>query len=164
MYSNNNKFFTSWVKQMNRDMKKYNNDYIKTLHEITKQTHLNYLKTFFDKNDKFLFSGGVSQSIVLNTYFKENFPNLEITPHGYDGGISLGLLYFLIDKYNYDLPSLNKFPFIQADEHPGLPSRNTIQKTAEYLAQGKIVLWYQENGELGPRALGNRSILASPLI
>ena len=164
VYSNNNKFFTSWVKQMNRDMKKYNNDYIKTLHEITKQTHLNYLKTFFDKNDKFLFSGGVSQSIVLNTYFKENFPNLEITPHGYDGGISLGLLYFLIDKYNYDLPSLNKFPFIQADEHPGLPSRNTIQKTAEYLAQGKIVLWYQENGELGPRALGNRSILASPLI
>lgn len=166
IYSDRNRFFLHWVKNMSqtREREKSDYDYVKTLHEITKQIYLKHLKYYFNKEDKFLFSGGVSQSIILNTYFKKNFPNLEITPHGYDGGISLGLLYFLIDKYNYDLPSLNKFPFIQADEHPGLPSKNTIEKTAEYLAQGKIVLWYQENGELGPRALGNRSILANPLI
>ena len=164
VYSHDHKFFTNWAKQINRKSETFPYDYIKTLHEITKQTHLSYLKNFFNKEDKFLFSGGVSQSIVLNTFLKKEFPNLEITPHGYDGGISLGLLYFLIDKYSYDLPSLNKFPFIQADEHPGLPLRNTIKKTAEYLAKGKIVLWYQENGEIGPRALGNRSILGSPLI
>src|SRR5262249_10571905 len=33
---------------------------------------------------------------------------------------------------------------------------------AELLAIGKILGWYQERGEFGPRALGNRSILADP--
>jgi len=32
------------------------------------------------------------------------------------------------------------------------------------LANGKIVGWYQGKGEIGPRALGNRSILLNPLI
>ena len=32
------------------------------------------------------------------------------------------------------------------------------------LAQGKIVGWYQGHGEIGPRALGNRSILMDPSI
>ncbi len=34
--------------------------------------------------------------------------------------------------------------------------------TAEYLSKGKIVGWFQGRMELGPRALGNRSILADP--
>jgi carbamoyltransferase len=33
---------------------------------------------------------------------------------------------------------------------------------AEYLSQGKILGWYQGRMEFGPRALGNRSILADP--
>ena len=36
------------------------------------------------------------------------------------------------------------------------------QKTAELLAQGKIIGWVQGRAEFGPRALGNRSILADP--
>ena len=36
------------------------------------------------------------------------------------------------------------------------------QKTAELLAQGKLVGWIQGRAEFGPRALGNRSILADP--
>jgi carbamoyltransferase len=35
-------------------------------------------------------------------------------------------------------------------------------KTAELLSQGKIVGWVQGRAEFGPRALGNRSILADP--
>ncbi|MGL5576478.1 MAG: carbamoyltransferase C-terminal domain-containing protein [Sarcina sp.] len=33
---------------------------------------------------------------------------------------------------------------------------------AEYISQGKIVGWFQGKSEFGPRALGNRSILADP--
>ncbi len=36
------------------------------------------------------------------------------------------------------------------------------QEAAEMLAQGKIVGWFQGRMEFGPRALGNRSILADP--
>jgi carbamoyltransferase len=37
-----------------------------------------------------------------------------------------------------------------------------IERTAEELAAGKLVGWFQGRMEWGPRALGNRSILASP--
>jgi len=36
------------------------------------------------------------------------------------------------------------------------------EKTAQQLAQGKLVGWIQGRAEFGPRALGNRSILADP--
>lgn len=35
-------------------------------------------------------------------------------------------------------------------------------KVAEYLSEGKIIGWFQGKMEFGPRALGNRSILADP--
>lgn len=37
-----------------------------------------------------------------------------------------------------------------------------LEKVAEILADGKAVGWYQGKMEFGPRALGNRSILADP--
>jgi carbamoyltransferase len=37
-----------------------------------------------------------------------------------------------------------------------------IESTARHIAAGKIVGWYQGAAEWGPRALGNRSILADP--
>jgi carbamoyltransferase len=36
-------------------------------------------------------------------------------------------------------------------------------ETADLLAQGKVIGWYQGRTEFGPRALGARSILASPV-
>lgn len=39
---------------------------------------------------------------------------------------------------------------------------NIAQSTAQLLAQGKIIGWFQGGSEFGPRALGHRSILADP--
>jgi carbamoyltransferase len=39
-----------------------------------------------------------------------------------------------------------------------------IQIVAKFLAEGKIVGWFQGRTEWGPRALGNRSILANPCL
>jgi len=43
-----------------------------------------------------------------------------------------------------------------------LAEEDLIGRTVEAIAQGKIVGWYQGRMEFGPRALGNRSILADP--
>jgi carbamoyltransferase len=43
-----------------------------------------------------------------------------------------------------------------------LGERELLRRTARDLAAGKIVGWYQGRFEMGPRALGNRSILADP--
>ena len=37
-----------------------------------------------------------------------------------------------------------------------------INLTAKYLSEGKTIGWFQGKAEFGPRALGNRSILADP--
>jgi carbamoyltransferase len=37
-----------------------------------------------------------------------------------------------------------------------------LQKTAKLISESKVVGWYQGQMEWGPRALGNRSILADP--
>jgi carbamoyltransferase len=43
-----------------------------------------------------------------------------------------------------------------------LPDGEVERETARLLAAGKVVGWYQGRMEFGPRALGNRSILADP--
>jgi len=40
---------------------------------------------------------------------------------------------------------------------------NIAEETADILAQDKVIGWYQGRMEFGPRALGSRSILASPM-
>jgi carbamoyltransferase len=40
--------------------------------------------------------------------------------------------------------------------------KDTFEPAARLLADGKVVGWFQDAGEFGPRALGNRSILADP--
>jgi len=37
-----------------------------------------------------------------------------------------------------------------------------LEETVQLLATGKIVGWFRGAAEFGPRALGNRSLLASP--
>ena len=44
--------------------------------------------------------------------------------------------------------------------YPELEDSMLMEKVARALAQGGIVGWFQGPMELGPRALGNRSILA----
>ena len=52
---------------------------------------------------------------------------------------------------------------MQEDEAPkDEPSVYTLIEVSQLLAEGKVVGWYQGNGEVGPRALGNRSILYDP--
>ncbi|MCK6484654.1 MAG: carbamoyltransferase [Phycisphaerae bacterium] len=43
-----------------------------------------------------------------------------------------------------------------------LDGTDLLRRTAAALADGRIVAWYQGRFEMGPRALGNRSILADP--
>ncbi|GAB5416857.1 MAG: carbamoyltransferase [Crocinitomicaceae bacterium] len=43
-----------------------------------------------------------------------------------------------------------------------LAEENIYDATATLLKEGKVIAWYQGKDEMGPRALGNRSILARP--
>src|SRR6202034_605510 len=62
-------------------------------------------------------------------------------------------------------PSFSRREIIAAVKSAGLTprrSKSPARDAAEMIADGKIVAWFQGRMEFGPRALGNRSLLADP--
>ena len=140
-------------------------DWIKTIHEKSGEILLETFKKYCNKSDKICFTGGVAQNVIWNTKLKDYFNNLHVPPHTPDEGLSLGAIEFLRKKNNLSRFKLDNFPYSQLDESPNEnPTKETINKAANLLSQGKIIGWYQGHGEVGPRALGNRSILMDPRI
>ena len=159
--------FKAWVEYWNSEtvanMKLL--DWANTVHQSVAPQIIALFKQYCNKEDRIFYSGGVAQNIVWNTELKKEFPNLIIPPHCGDDGLSLGAIEWLRRKNN--LPQLQKdnYPYWQEDEAPdSVPSEDDIKFVATLLAEGKIVGWYQGNGEVGPRALGNRSILMHPML
>jgi len=138
-------------------------DHFATVHEYIPDVLVNFFLKYAKSHERIFFSGGVAQNVIWNTKLKSKFPNLIIPPHSGDDGLSLGGLEFLRQKYNLKKFTLENFPFCQKDESPDDEvTDSTIKKTAQLLSEGKIIAWYQGNGEIGPRALGHRSILMDP--
>jgi carbamoyltransferase len=132
-------------------------NFVASVHKACEKKQLQYFEQF-DPNKVIACSGGVMLNTVINTELRKKY-KLDILPHVYDGGLSIGCLRYIVG--DFDIPN---FPYIQDDISPDNPNDKTIELAAEYLAQGKIIGWYQGHGEVGPRALGNRSILMSPFV
>ena len=140
-------------------------DWIKTVHYKMEEVMINFFSRYAKDDETIFYSGGVAQNVIWNTKLRERFKNLIISPHSADEGLSLGGLEWLRRKNNLPKFKFDKFPYVQSDERPSSePSIKTIRYAAKLLSEGKIIAWYQGNGEIGPRALGNRSILMDPRV
>lgn len=127
-----------------------------------------------------VLSGGVALNCVANAHVleKTGFERVWVPPCASDTGAPLGSALW---HYHQTLKNPRRFelthPFYGlgfSDEEisralagAGLVSEKLeepelIARTARALADGKIVGWFQGRFEMGPRALGNRSILADP--
>lgn len=139
-------------------------DFLKTINEFCFYM-LKYYFSFCDINNKLIYSGGVALNIEWNRRLLDMGYKLNIEPHVYDGGLSIGCLRFGHHYLNIEQPKFENFPYIQSDEKPdSVPTKKTLDKVAELLANNKIIGFYQGHGEIGPRALGNRSILMNPTL
>ena len=107
------------------------------------------------------YSGGVALNAVANAQLLENkvVENLYMEPAAGDNGLALGCAF-------YGWLEVLKQPKIPHDGNTcfGITysSEEMIAITAQLLAEGKTVGWFQGGSEFGPRALGHRSILAHP--
>ncbi|HEY7293415.1 MAG TPA: carbamoyltransferase C-terminal domain-containing protein, partial [Dehalococcoidia bacterium] len=114
----------------------------------------------------------------LNARIRDEGPfrRLFVQPAAGDAGTALGAAY-VVDAYErgqalpftmthaYWGPGFDDDRILRAIERAKLPYRRPAEiaaATAELLAQNRIVGWFQGRMEFGPRALGARSILASP--
>lgn len=124
--------------------------------------------------------GGCALNCAYNGQITErtNFKHVHIPSAPADDGTALGAAWLglvqktqkkikpaLLSPYlgatisDADLAKLSQYHrCLRVDYLP----KDIIQKSALLLAQGKLIAWVQGRAEFGPRALGNRSILADP--
>lgn len=119
-------------------------------------------------------AGGVALNCKLNKKIMEvdGVDNIFIQPVAHDAGLSLG--GGLINSKSSEVPKLDNLYFGDGATNKEIKQvlnknkieyskpDNMAQYIAKEIADGKLVARYSGRMELGPRALGNRSILADP--
>jgi len=128
--------------------------------------------------NKLCLAGGVCLNSVMNGRLLEQglFENIWIQPAANDTGTSLGGALWLwnqkmqnprtfIMEHAYYGPAYSEQEILKAVADNRLTAEavaDPAREAAALVAEGKIVAWFQGRMECGPRALGNRSILADP--
>ncbi len=130
-------------------------------------------------------AGGVAFNCVANgkIFDKTGFEQIYVHPAAGDAGLAVGAAYYV---WHQILGKPRTFVMEHAYWGPGyareeirgaidakavgrkgcqieeLAEDNLMRRTAAIIADGKILGWFQGRAEWGPRALGNRSIVADP--
>lgn len=137
----------------------------KVLHERTKCDYL-------------VISGGVSLNSVMNgRIIRESpFKDIYVMPAAGDNGTAIGAAFYLYNGIfkkprtfvhknpyvgtsytNEEIKSVIDGAKLKAEYH-----ENICDVASDLLVKGNIIGWFQGAMEIGPRALGSRSILANP--
>jgi carbamoyltransferase len=145
--------------------------------EILNQFHAQY------PSERLVLAGGCALNSSFNGQIPTQTPftQLYVPPAPADDGTALGAawLAFRADHPGFGLPRTpsllsaylgttmsNEALARLACHATGLEIRHRpdsiAEETARLLATGKLIAWVQGRAEFGPRALGNRSILADP--
>jgi carbamoyltransferase len=130
--------------------------------------------------DYLVISGGVSLNSVMNGRIlrETRFKDVYVMPAAGDNGTSIGAAYYV---YNHKLGATRRYhhnnPYLGTEYDSEFIERTLKQcklpyerledastTAARLLGEGKIIGWFQGRMEIGPRALGSRSILANPTL
>ena len=126
-----------------------------------------------------VFAGGVALNSVANERIvrESDFDNVYFMPAAEDSGPAIGAAYYGLWQLGSQFApqpqirdgfgkaysavevaaAIEKTPMI--DSHS---TQSAVEEAANLLADGKIIAWFTGPSELGPRALGQRSILCDP--
>jgi len=165
-------------------------DLAASIQEITEKVYfsiLNHLSSILPHTTNVCISGGVALNALANgkIYSITPFKNVHIFGAAGDSGAALGSALY---TYNLLAPRSRALagrsgvipttslslgssysntqiePILKQYKlkYEKLSEKNLIAKSSELIAKGYIIGWFQGACELGPRALGNRSILCKP--
>ncbi len=123
------------------------------------------------------FAGGVFSNVKANMQIRrlDALKRWYVFPHMGDGGIALGAALYA----NHIINGASKYAFSPylGDAYEGAVTEKSLKKerslsvqeeadeeqashAAQLISEGNYVFWFHDRMEFGPRALGNRSILA----
>jgi carbamoyltransferase len=145
-------------------------NYFALLNHVQRQTGLRAL----------CLAGGVALNCVANgmIFARTDFREIYIQPAAHDAGTSIGAGLYVqhqilslprqyVMRHVYHGPSYDDIEIRRELDQVGvryheLADDELLARAAGELAAGHILGWFQGRMEFGPRALGNRSILADP--
>ncbi len=125
-------------------------------------------------------AGGVALNSAFNGKIlpNTNFTDIYIQPAAGDAGTSLGVCYYIYHQLlgkprAYVMRDAYTGPHYSDDEigaalercclrSERLEEDHLVRRAAAAVAEGRVLGWFQGRMEWGPRALGNRSIIADP--
>ncbi len=158
-------------------------DFAAALQETLESIVLHILKDAQKKTGmgNLCYAGGVAHNCTLNGKIMSSgiFKKIFVQPAAHDAGCALGAALHANAKYS-NSTSVDAMKHLYLGK--STPDNNTIQKelagwgalinfersadickqAARLLSEGAVIGWVQGKSEFGPRALGNRSILADP--
>jgi carbamoyltransferase len=130
------------------------------------------------KADRLCVAGGVALNCVTNELIRKasSVSEIFIPSAPYDAGTAIGaaLAVHCAERRTkpppsgatpYLGPQFDERKVLAAVKDAGLTARRSkdpAREAADMIADGNIVGWFQGRMEFGPRALGNRSLLADP--
>ncbi|WP_083805476.1 carbamoyltransferase C-terminal domain-containing protein [Vulcanisaeta moutnovskia] len=129
--------------------------------------------------DRLALAGGVALNAKANMaiHYAKLFNEMFIFPAANDAGTTVGAAAYVYEHVlggkmrNQRLRTVYLGPEYSDDEIKKIVERSRfearyigddVNEVAELIAKGNVIAWYQGRAELGPRALGNRSIVADP--
>lgn len=108
-------------------------------------------------SDNLVFMGGVALNCVANSELFSLYDNIHIMPNPGDAGSSLGAA--ALEHFNRTDKKINwQTPYLGYNITGDYP----VNKALESLAKNEIFGIANGSAEFGPRALGNRSLMADP--
>jgi carbamoyltransferase len=157
-------------------------DVASSLQAMLEEVHLHLVRALWERTKipRLCLAGGVALNAVANGRIlpETPFEELFVQPAAGDSGIAVGAAYYV---WNQELGQPRGFvmehaytgPAYRDEEYAGVLGAAGLQAerlddaalfvhVADRIAQGDVVGWFQGRMEFGPRALGNRSIVADP--
>jgi len=184
--SNFNKLFGIAPRKLDEPLEQIHMDLARSVQKITDEIMLKIARHAKELtgSENLCLAGGVALNCVANSYILESglFKKIWIQPAAGDAGGAPGAaLAACYEFYNHKrsviFPDAQKGSLLgpaYSDEEIELFLKNhsiryhqmdwnsLIKNTARFIDEQKVVGWFQGRMEFGPRALGNRSILADP--
>jgi carbamoyltransferase len=155
-------------------------DVAEALQRVLEETVLELARRLRERTgfERLCLAGGVALNCVMNSRLRDasRFRDIFVQPAAGDAGTALGAAYVIEAQHRPEVPL---YRMTHAYLGPGFTDeriRETLVRAkldfeepedissaaAELLAEDRIIGWFQGRMEFGPRALGARSIVASP--
>jgi carbamoyltransferase len=178
-------FGRPYAAEESRDPDQRARDISAALQKQTEEVGLHLARWLRQKTglNKVCLAGGVCLNSVMNgrILLEGVFDEVVVQPAANDAGTALGACYWLwntvmrqprsyVFEHAYFGPWFEDADYVSAIEKTVQPQHPVEYRkvadvsalAARMLADGKIVGWFQDRMEMGPRALGNRTILCDP--